>query len=126
VRYRVPCANCGDVAVSPERFTLYVPDAGAATWTYVFPCPWCTKENGGELSARAGSVLISAGARVAAIPTTYDTAVSRQTRSALSPDDLIDFHKSLQTDAWWSEFLRTVSRTTSDGESTSRDNNPTT
>lgn len=109
-RIRASCPDCGEVDLRPDEVLLQIVraddgDVGDGS-TYRFSCPDCD-----------GTVEKPADERIAQLLTTGGVAVEEAVASrpphpeappggpALTHDDLLDFHLSLQGDDWFEELL---------------------
>lgn len=107
---RAQCPACGDVQLQIHDLAVRV-CADDTSGTYRFRCPRCADTVQRPASARIVDLLVSAGAPRELWSWPAELAEVR-TGPPLTPDDLLDMHVLLEDDAWFSQLVALVRRTT--------------
>ncbi len=105
---RAQCPDCGDVQLPIHQLWVRVYEA-EGPGSYSFECPTCAQPVSREASARIVGLLVGAGAPHTAWRWPAELAEVHQ-GSAITPDDLLDFHVLLQDDDWFDALSATVRR----------------
>ena len=99
---KTTCPRCGEVDLTAEKVELRIALGGRGS-SYAFDCPRCTDRVRKPADARIAQLLISGGVApdvVGEDQATPEPAPVRPTRSsgpALTLDDLIEFHRELES-----------------------------
>lgn len=107
---KATCPTCGEVALTPEDIELRVDDVDSDESFYGFNCPRCATDVRKPADERVVRLLVSGG--VPALP--VEEALQRTRlrdrfdHPALTPDDLLDFHQSLNGGDWYTQLLNQV------------------
>jgi hypothetical protein len=98
---RATCPTCGEVGLTPQEMELRVDPSGDRQASYNFDCPSCLAVVTKPADERIVRLLASGGVPV------REVAPARRVPEGpvLSYDDLLDFHRLLQTDWWFDELL---------------------
>ena len=102
---KATCPSCGEVALTPVDIDLRVDPHGVSESSYGFACPDCGDEVRKPADERIVRLLISGGVEAQAPAPPRETLAERATGPALTPDDLIDFHRLLERDDWFDRLL---------------------
>ncbi len=96
---KASCQDCGDVELGVAELSVRV-CADATQSSYVFRCPTCQMSVVKPAEQRIVDLLVASGVEVVEwqLPAELFEA---HLGSAISHDDLIDFHALLQTEGWF-------------------------
>ncbi len=108
---RIKCPTCGEVDLSPDELSLYVPSEDRVT--YSFTCPECDRTVERPTTRKTAALLIAAGVEpVTTSAAATETVLPPEDRSPdpeappLTLDDLLELHLLLQDDRALAELLR--------------------
>lgn len=100
---KASCEDCGDVelGISDVRVRVCTADSHGS---YVFRCPSCRMSVVKPAEPRIVDLLVASGVRLEhwELPAELFEA---HTGAAIDHDDLIDFHRLLQAEGWFSDLL---------------------
>src|SRR5207247_107084 len=96
---RASCPSCGDVELTVEDVTVRV-CAADDQGSYLFRCPLCRLTVTKEAEGRIVDLLVSAGVELQIWQLPAELFEARA-GSALTWDDLLDFHDLLQREDWF-------------------------
>lgn len=96
---KASCHDCGDVELGVRDLSVRVCTADEQS-CYVFRCPSCQMSVSKPAEPRIVDLLVASGVELVEwrLPAEMFEAHGGQ---PISHDDLIDFHKLLQSDAWF-------------------------
>lgn len=94
------CPACGEVSLRPGDVQLCAHADADAESFYAFQCPDCELQVRKCADERVVRLLRSAGVTWREDP--------RPTGPPLNPDDLLDFHRLLETDDWFDQLRSLV------------------
>ncbi len=107
---KATCPTCGEVALTPDDIELRVDESGSDSSFYGFACPRCDADVRKPADERVVRLLVSGG--VPALPVVAEPVRvrlrDRFSHAKLTHDDLLDFHQTLQGDAWFDRLLDQV------------------
>jgi endogenous inhibitor of DNA gyrase (YacG/DUF329 family) len=104
---RANCPACGDIQLTATELTVRVcsdDDRGS----YWFSCPECERPVTKDASPRIIELLVSSGVRKQVWRLPAEVREPHYSGSALTPDDLLDFHLLLERDGWMAELEESV------------------
>ena len=98
---KTTCPRCGEVDLTAEKVELRIALGGKGS-SYAFDCPRCTDRVRKPADARVAQLLISGGVAPEVVGDAHSAPEqpahpSRTTAPALTYDDLLDFHKQLES-----------------------------
>ena len=110
-RIRASCPSCGEVDLRPDDVVLHVvraPDGVVSDGSeYRFHCPSCADEVAKPADERIAQLLATGGVAVAeTVPELPPHPEMPGDGPALTHDDLLDLHLTLETDGWFESLLR--------------------
>jgi hypothetical protein len=101
----VTCRDCGDVVVPVNRCQLRRCDDGGAH-SLAYRCRACGNcDVVANLHANEISELLDAGLTVVAWRLPAEMSEARYVGTAMTLDDLLDFHLLLEHENWWDTLL---------------------
>jgi hypothetical protein len=103
---RASCTDCGDVELTTGDLTVRV-CSHDNQGSYVFQCPGCQMSVVKAAEPRIIDLLIASGVRVATWDLPAELFEPRPS-VPLTHDDLIDFHKLLQSDSWFEVLASSI------------------
>lgn len=105
-RIRATCNDCGDVELSVDDVQVRICSEDNAG-SYVFTCPHCVTPVTKDAEPRVVDLLLASGVELLtwSHPAELDEVHSGP---AFTHDDLLDFHRLLDGDDWFSELVDTV------------------
>ena len=98
---KTTCPSCGEIDLTAEKVELRIALGGTGS-SYAFDCPRCTDRVRKPADARVAQLLISGGVAPEVIgddqgaPEQQPTH-PRKTAAPLTYDDLLEFHKELES-----------------------------
>ncbi len=96
---KASCHDCGDVELGIDQLRVRVCTADTQG-TYVFRCPTCQMSVSKPAEPRIIDLLVASGVQL--IEWRLPAELFEEHHGApISHDDLIDFHRLLQTDDWF-------------------------
>ncbi len=101
---RASCSDCGDVELTTTDLRVRVCQHDEQG-SYVFRCPSCRMSVVKPAEQRIVDLLVASGVE---LQTWSLPAELFEVRSGepISHDDLIDFHRLLQSDSWFTDLLQ--------------------
>lgn len=100
---KASCHDCGDVELAVDDLCVRVCTEDEQG-TYVFRCPSCQMSVVKPAEQRIVDLLVASGVEL--IQWRLPAELFEPHRgAAISHDDLIDFHRLLQTDGWFSQVV---------------------
>jgi hypothetical protein len=105
---RASCSTCGDVEVTSHEVTVRVcRDDNAGTYSFV--CPSCAVVVLKDAEPRIVELLVTSGVRL--VTWTLPEELAEEHEGApIDHDDLLDFHRLLETDGWMETLQRMTHR----------------
>lgn len=103
---RATCPACGDVELTVHQLSAIV-CATTNEGSYAFQCPACGVAVVKEAEAHVVDLLASAGVRLSVYELPAELS-EVHTGPALTHDDLLAFHETLQKDDWFAEVQALV------------------
>jgi hypothetical protein len=101
---RTMCPHClSPVELDPPEILLLFAPAAAATGSYAYDCRSCERVTVAPLSPAGFAVLTAAGVTV---PSGEPAPPPGPPAHRFTTDDLIDFHRLLDTQDWFTQLLR--------------------
>lgn len=93
---RTSCVECyNQIMVTQNNVTIICrEDFDGIEYAYRFLCPACGLISYKDANRRVADLLVAAGSRMVPIVVSYETP---QEGDAITYDDIIDFHKELET-----------------------------
>jgi len=105
---RATCSDCGDVEMTSRDVWVRVCDDDQSA-TYAFRCPSCQLVVVKPAEAKVVDLLVASG--VAFSTWRLPAELREEHRGApISHDDLLDFHRLLESDDWFEQFLQVPPR----------------
>src|SRR5436309_15819947 len=101
---KATCPRCGEVELTPDDIELRVCTHAPASY-YVFGCTLCRTDVQKPADDRVIQLLISGGVR-AIVWELPDEVLESHAGSALTHDDLLDFHLLLEQPNWFEKLLK--------------------
>ena len=105
---RANCPSCGDVQLKAADLTVRV-CSDDERGSYTFRCPDCTMPVAGYASRRIVDLLVGSGVRMQGWRLPAELLEVHRGPTFV-PDDLLDFHLLLPTEAWFDELAHSVRR----------------
>lgn len=105
---KASCHDCGDVELGVEQLRVRVCTADTQG-TYVFRCPTCQMSVAKPAEQRIIDLLVASGVELVEWRLPAELFEAHQ-GAAICHDDLIDFHRLLQTDDWFDAVVSLGSR----------------
>jgi hypothetical protein len=105
---RASCPDCGDVELTTRDVTVRIctfDDKGG----YSFRCPRCRLAVAKDAAPRIVDLLVSSGVKLTKWDLPAELGEPRQ-GPAITHDDLLDFHKVLESDNWMAEVITMTER----------------
>ncbi len=97
---RTMCLHCiRTVDLDPAEILLLVTSSGTGTGSYAYYCRGCERVTVAPISADGFALLVSAGVRV-------EGCNPARPEHRLTVDDLIELHRLLNTEDWFTQLLR--------------------
>jgi hypothetical protein len=100
---KASCQDCGDVELAVDEVRVRV-CADDETGAYVFRCPSCQMSVVKPAESRIVDLLVDTGVKVVRWNLPAEL-FERHTGAPITHDDLIDFHRIMQQDDWFSQVL---------------------
>jgi hypothetical protein len=97
---KASCHDCGDVELGVSELHVRVCTTAETPGSYVFRCPSCQMSVTKPAEQRIVDLLVASGVEVVEWRLPAELFEARS-GAAITHDDLIDFHRILQTDDWF-------------------------
>jgi hypothetical protein len=102
---KASCSECGDVELSTSDMMVRVCEQMDQA-SYIFRCPSCQASVTKQAERRIVDLLVASGVRLERWELPQEM-FEQKLGAAISHDDLIDFHRILQSDDWFDALLTT-------------------
>jgi len=96
---KASCQECGDVELGVDELRVRVCTADTQS-SYVFRCPTCQMSVSKPAEQRIVDLLVASGVELVEWRLPAEL-FEQHDGEAITHDDLIDFHRVLQTDDWF-------------------------
>ena len=103
---RASCPTCGDVELTSRDVVVRVCAADNAG-SYAFRCPACRLAVSKGADPKIVDLLVSSGVRLSVWHLPAELGESHD-GSAITYDDLLEFHYALQQDGWFERLVSSV------------------
>jgi hypothetical protein len=100
---KASCSECGDVELSTSDMMVRV-CTQADQATYIFRCPSCQMSVAKQAERRIVELLVASGVKLERWDLPQEM-FEEKLGSPITHDDLIDFHRLLESEGWFDELL---------------------
>ncbi|WP_205745774.1 hypothetical protein [Egibacter rhizosphaerae] len=100
---KATCPHCGEVSLTPADIDLRVDPGEPEDASYGFVCPDCAAAVRKPADQRIVRLLVSGGVEVR--DPEPEPLEQRPAAPPLTRDDLLDFHRLLESDDWFQQLL---------------------